>query len=143
MIRKAEPADMGRIVEMGTRFVEETTYREHVSIDPQRLTGTVVDLATNPNGVILVSENGNHVDGMIAMLMYEHPYSGIMTAFELVWWVDPEARGTGRQLLSAAEGWAREMGAKAVQMVAPNLRVGALYERLGYRPIETSYQRSL
>lgn len=143
MIRKAEPSDMERILEMGQRFVSETSYGEHIKLNPEHLSGTVVGVATNPMGVILVSERDALVNGMIALVVSNHPYSGLPTAFELVWWVDPESRGTGRELLSAAEGWAREHGAKAIQMVAPNSRIGALYERLGYRPIETSYQRSL
>lgn len=143
MIRKAEPDDMGRILEMGQRFVSETSYHEHIALDPEKLSGTVVSVATNPRGVILVSERDARVDGMIALVMNEHPYSGLLTAFELVWWVDPESRGIGRELLGAAEGWAKENGARAIQMVAPNARVGALYERLGYRAVETAYQRSL
>jgi GNAT superfamily N-acetyltransferase len=64
-------------------------------------------------------------------------------AFEVVWWVEPEARGDGVRLLRAAEDWAIEQGIGKMQMVAPNERVGALYERMGYLPVETSYQRTL
>jgi len=142
-IRKAEPTDVGRLIEMGERFVSETTYSKHISVNPERLGTTIMNLATNPDAVILVSEHGDRVDGMIAMLIYDHPYSGLRTAFEVVWWVDPEARGRGRKLLDAAENWARENGAKAVQMVAPNPRIGALYEGLGYTLVEASYQRGL
>jgi GNAT superfamily N-acetyltransferase len=137
------PDDIGRIIEMGQRFVRETTYGEFIELSMERLSMTVVGVASNPKGVILLSEDGPDVTGMIALVVQEHPYSGIPMAFELVWWVDPERRGIGRELLSAAEGWAREQGARAIQMVAPNPRVGALYERLGYRAVETSYQRSL
>jgi GNAT superfamily N-acetyltransferase len=142
VIRRAEPEDMERIVEMGQRFVAETEYSERIAVRPERLLDTVINVATNPDGVIFVSGK-DAVTGMIAMLAYDHPFSGERTAFEVVWWVDPEARGDGIRLLRAAESWAKEQGATKMQMVAPNQRVGALYERLGYAPIETSYQRSL
>lgn len=134
---------MERILEMANRFVSESKYAEFVSIDPGQLLKSVVDIVSNPEGVGFVSEREGRTNGMIALLIYAHPYSGIRTAFEVVWWVDPEARGCGMRLLSAAEKWAKENGAEAMQMVAPTEKVGHLYERLGYKPVETSYQRSL
>ena len=142
-IRRAGPEDMQRLVEMGQRFVNETTYSGFVTINPERLSNTIIALSMNPDATILVSENGAGVNGMIALMVYDHPYSGQRTAFEVVWWVEPEARGEGLKLLSAAEGWARENGAKAMQMVAPTPRVGQLYEKHGYHLVESSYQRSL
>lgn len=143
MIRKAVADDMARLVEMGQRFAAETEYAAFISIDADRLAQTIANVTASPDGAVLVSEAGDKAKGMIAMIVYDHPYSGQRTAFELVWWVDPEARGDGVRLLRAAEEWARDQGATAMQMVAPNERVGALYRRLGYEPVETSFQRSL
>lgn len=143
MIRRAQPEDMDRLIEMGKRFVEETSYRDLIRIDSERLAGTIAKVADSEDGAVLVSGSDASVTGMIAMVAYDHPYSGERTAFELVWWVEPEARGDGVRLLRAAETWAREQGCRHMQMVAPNERVGALYQRLGYSPVETSYQRSL
>ena len=142
-VRKALISDMDRVIEMALRFVAETPYGEYITIRPDRLALTVSSLMANPDAAILVSENGSRLTGMIGMMAYDHPYSGERTAFEVVWWVDPESRGDGVRLLRAAEEWAREHGAIKAQMVAPNERVGALYARLGYTPVETSYQRSL
>lgn len=143
MIRRATPDDTGRLIEMGQRFVAETEYAGMIVARPERLAATISGVLANPDGVILVSDAEGVVSGMIAMLAYEHPYSGERMAFEVVWWVDPEARGCGVRLLKAAEQWARDHGAVAMQMVAPNEQVGALYRRLGYSPVETSFQRSL
>ncbi len=128
---------------MAERFVSTTPYAELVRVDPAKVSDTIVSLATNPDAAIFVSDVAGRAVGMIALLIYDHPYSGVRTAFEVVWWVDPEARGGGLRLLDAAEDWAQEKGAKAIQMVAPNREIGGLYENLGYRPVETSYQRSL
>jgi hypothetical protein len=66
----------------------------------------------------------------------------VLTAGELMWYMDPAARGGGLALLARAERWAAEMGAQQIQMIAPatNPRVGRLYEHRGYRALETSYQ---
>lgn len=143
MIRRATVEDTPRLLEMGQRFVAETDYRDLVVIDPKRLASTITGVLNSPDGVAFVSGTDATLTGMIALIAYDHLYSGERTAFEMVWWVDPEARGDGLRLLRAAEGWAREQGIRKMQMVAPNERVGALYRRLGYAPVETSYQRSL
>jgi GNAT superfamily N-acetyltransferase len=128
---------------MGARFISETDYAGIISVNPDRLSASVKAVADNPDGVILVSGSDATITGMIAMLAYDHPFSGERMAFEVLWWVEPEARGDGVRLLRAAENWAIEQGIGKMQMVAPNERVGALYERMGYLPVETSYQRSL
>lgn len=143
MIRAATTDDAARLHEMGQRFVAETAYRDIIAVDPERLAATIAHLLDNPNGAVLVSDEGGALTGMIAVLAYDHPFSGERTAFEVVWWVEPEARGAGVRLLKAAERWARDQGIRKMQMVAPNPRVGALYERLGYSPVEMSFQRSL
>jgi GNAT superfamily N-acetyltransferase len=143
MIRPATSEDTARVVEMAQRFVAETEYSDVIALQPDRVAATVERLIANPDATVLLSGSDATITGMIAMLAYDHPFSGERTAFEVVWWVEPEARGDGLRLLRAAEEWARGRGATAVQMVAPSQRVGELYIRLGYAPVETSFQRRL
>lgn len=143
MIRQATPEDLERIVEMGVRFINETSYVKFLSPSVESITMSVVNLMANPNAILLVSGSDATVTGMIGMLSFDHPFSGERVASEMFWWVDPEARGDGIRLLVAAEKWAKEAGAVKVQMVAPNERVGEIYERLSYTPVETMYQRAL
>lgn len=143
MIRRATKDDRDRLVEMGQRFVAETPYAGLITIDPGRLAVTVGHILENPSGAVFVSGTDATLTGMIAMLAYDHPFSGERTAFEVVWWVEPEARGDGVRLLRTAEQWARDEGITKMQMVAPDPRVGEFYQRMGYAPVETSFQRSL
>lgn len=143
MIREATPADVARIVEMGTRFVSDTTYRAFLTINPSQMAVFVARLIDGPASVIFVAERNGALLGMIGMLIFPHHMSGDLIAAEAFWWVEPEARGAGVRLLKTAEGWALTSGAKFLQMVAPTDRVGQLYERRGYARVETSYQRSL
>ena len=145
MIRRATVEDIPRLVEMGQRFIAETKYRDLLVGDPERIYAIIIDLLSAPRGLVLVSEKDGALTGMIGLLVYNHPFSGLLTACEIVWWVEPEARSgrDGIRLLRAAEAWALEHGATHAQMVAPNAHVGAFYERLGYTEVETSYQRKL
>lgn len=144
MIRRATLDDRDRLMQMAQRFVAETPYAGLITIDLDRLAASVGGLLENPSGCVLVSGDAT-LTGMIAMLAYDHPFSGERTAFEVVWWIEPEARGSGDgvRLLRSAEAWARDGGITKMQMVAPDPRVGEFYQRMGYAPVETSYQRSL
>ncbi|HET8644054.1 MAG TPA: GNAT family N-acetyltransferase [Vicinamibacteria bacterium] len=130
---------------MSARFALESEYAGVIRVDPERVAETIANVATSDNGAIFVAGDEGDPRGMIVLVAYDHPYSGERTAYELAWWMEPEARsdGDGLRLLRAAEEWGREVGAKTMYMVAPNDRVGALYQRLGYAKVETSYQRSL
>ena len=117
-------------------------YGDTVADAPAQVEATVTQLVTSPTATVFVAERDGLVIGMIGLMRYVHHASGLPTAGEVMWWVEPEARGRGVALLTRAERWAAETGAQQIQMVAPatNARVGRLYERRGYRAIETSYQ---
>ena len=142
MIREATKDDTPRLVEMGVRFATETDYRESIKVSPEKIASTVGKLLETDDAAIFVSGNGHGVNGMIIILLYEHPWSGEKIASEMVWWVEPEARGgTGIKLLRTAEKWAMESGATQMQMIAPNVGVGDIYARMGYAPVEMSFHR--
>lgn len=129
---------------MGRRFIAETSYRGGIAENPDRLAATAARLIEGQDSALFVADESEIV-GMIGVYTYTHPYSDELFATELFWWVDPERRGAGVRLLRAAERWATERGARALQVVAPrsNDRLGAIYERLGFTRVETCYQREL
>lgn len=128
---------------MGARFID-TEYPGAIRFDPPALAALTRSLIDGGGAVFVVEKDGGLV-GMMALTTYVHPMSGDTIATEIVWWMDPEARG-GRaalKLFSAGEAWARSKGATKFQMIAPSDKVGAFYERLGFERIEVHYQRSL
>jgi GNAT superfamily N-acetyltransferase len=144
MIRQATQDDAARLTEMGMQFVASTRYHGVFEGSTEHIGRTVEAMLTGPDRVVFVSGSDDKLSGMIALLLFDHPITGHRTASEVVWWVEPGARGTtGVRLLRAAEEWAQESGATQIQMVAPNDAVGDLYTRMGYEPIEVSYYRRL
>jgi ribosomal protein S18 acetylase RimI-like enzyme len=141
MIRDAQLSDVPRLVEMGQRFIKETSYSKHLRDNPECAAVLITSLIEK--GSLLILEQGQEIIGMLGFVMFPHFMSGDLTAGEIFWWVEPEHRGQGLKLLREMERRARVEGAKYVQMVAPNEKVGRLYERLGFDRIETSYQRAL
>jgi GNAT superfamily N-acetyltransferase len=141
-VREATLDDLDAVYAMGDQFLRETTYAAFMQPNAEPLLASIVSFIDVPDRLGLVAERDGRVVGMIALLVAPHPFSGERTAFEVVWWVTPAARGLGVRLLRAAEQWARDQGTVAMQMVAPNARVGAFYARVGYVPVETAYQRT-
>lgn len=83
---------------------------------------------------------------MLALALLPHPITGRLYADELCWWVEPRYRRgrIGPKLLRHAETWARQQGASMLKMVAPaGTDVGRFYEAVGYRAVETAYQKRL
>lgn len=144
ILRKATIAEVPALVAMGRRFRAETAYRDLIAESVPQLTAMATRLVEGPQSVVLVAEADGALGGMIGLVVFAHHLSAERIAGEVMWWVDPDARGVGRRLLGAAERWAAEAGAEAIHLIAPaagDARIGALYTRRGYQPFETAYQR--
>jgi GNAT superfamily N-acetyltransferase len=142
-IRKAVAEDRDELLAMGQRFHSSTPYSTVIRWNPVQL-ARVIDTILE-SGVFYVAEDrGGALVGVIGVFVTLHPLSGDPVATELLWWVEPAARGdsTAVRLLKDAEAWAKAAGALGMIMVAPDVRTGQFYERLGYRSVETSYLRT-
>lgn len=142
MIRFAVLPDVPRLVEMGRRFRRESNYGSMIGENPEQMARTAAQLIESAGGV-LVSERGGELVGMLGFVVFPHFLSGEIVAGEVMWWVEPEHRGDGLKLLRAAESAARARGAVKMHMIAPTEQVGAIYRRLGYELVESTFQRCL
>lgn len=144
-IRDAAESDLPRIVEMTQAFIRETAWGERVADNPEHFTAAARRVMDEGRMFLAEAEDGNVV-GMLAGYVFFHPVTGQRIGAELIWWVDPDARGSGagRTLFEAAETWAREEGATAMQFSAyRDERLEELYRRLGYAPYEVVFQKEL
>ena len=72
----------------------------------------------------------------------------VTAAYEVVWWVNPEAQGAGvgMELLAAIEPACKAKKCTAIQMVmmanSPP-KAAAIYEKFGYTHSETSFTKEL
>lgn len=141
--RPATLADVNDIVAMGGRFRAQSVYRDRVADNPAQVRALTERMVSGPDSVVLVAEDVDGLAGMLAILTFPHHMSGERIAGEVAWWVEPAKRGIGLRLLREAERWARAQGATAIQMIAPTPDVEAIYSRLGYEPIERTFQRRI
>lgn len=143
MIRPATEADVPDIVAMGLAFLRESSYHATFAENAEQMAATARRLIASADGDLLLLERRGIVLGMLGLIAYDHFISAQRVAGEVVFWVDATARGNGVALLRAAERWAVAHGAVSMQMISPSARVDALYQRLGYAPIERTFQRAL
>ena len=126
---------------MARTFIAETGYRTVIAFVPEQVENLLTGLMTEDDRLLLVSDESGSLTGMIGFVVYDHPISGERVGAEAFWW--SERPGAGIKLLKAAEQWARSKGALVLQMIQPVEadRVGKIYERFGYRPVELLWQR--
>lgn len=147
-IRKATTADIQAIVAMSECFYATTRYTDFADFCAE----TVAELAHTliERGIVLLAESdAGDVIGMVGLFvapfMFNH---NRCAAYEVMWWVNPDAQGVGagKALLAAVEPACREAGCHAAQMVhlaTSPPQAAALYERLGFAHSESSYTKVL
>lgn len=145
-MRPARSADLPELVRMGQRFHEASGLGQWYGFEPALFCEVLAELIDRDDVVILI-EPGQGMAGAFCYPVWFCP--SIMTAQELFWWVEPEARGgdLATRLLDGLERWALEKGAVAFEMGAmEGLRPEALtrlYRRKGYEPKERLFIKRL
>ena len=147
MIRQATLDDLDVIVSMAEKFYATTHYSHWANFNAE----TVENLASNliENHVMLCAESAGEVVGMVGLFIAPFMFNNDVTAaYEVVWWVNPEAQGSGigMELLAAIEPACKAKGCEAIQMVmmanSPP-KAAAIYEKFGYTHSETSFTKEL
>jgi hypothetical protein len=138
MIREATSGDVAHIVAMGERMAAKA--RLATGYDADSVALTLSHLIDDPNGILFVSDTG-----MIGGMCYPHPFNhSVKIGQEFFWYSEGS---DGPDLLKAAEGKARELGASHWTMLAQETMrpdvVGRYYGRQGYQPLERSYIKGL
>jgi L-amino acid N-acyltransferase YncA len=144
-IRPATEADIPAIVAMSARFYETTSYAGFAAFDPQAAEALARNMIAD--GVMLVA--GDEPAGMVGLMVVPFMFNPAhRVAYEVVWWVNPDAQGmgAGKALLAAIEPACRAKDCAAIQMVhlaSSPPQAAALYERLGFAHTESSYTKVL
>lgn len=136
MIRKATHDDVAAVVRFGADFHAYSPWKS-IPFDPDATAGFVGRLIDG--GVVFISETGM-IGGLLNPLYFNPSH---VVAVELFWW----ATKGGRDLMQAFEQWAIEGGASGIQFSAlgdeKSERMALLFDRAGYRKLETGYYREV
>lgn len=143
-VRLATADDREAVLRLAIRFMGESHYARLMQPNVEALDTLIAFLLTSDNGALFVLDVGGQVAGMVGMTVVPNHLSGELQGSEVAFYVEPDYR-RGRaalRLLDAAEQWAVDQGARALQMIAPpGSMAGTLYERRGYQVLETVWTR--
>jgi GNAT superfamily N-acetyltransferase len=137
-VRRANPEDLARLVELGLRYYAEEGKREASAMELARF---AISHAGAADRVCLVW--GEPAKACLFGMIAPHYLTGEPVAFKTAWYAIPGARGYGTHLLRAFESWAKEKGARRIMVAGRQERTLALLERLGYEPLETVYAKDV
>lgn len=142
MIRKATVADIPRIVEMCVKFVEMAW---HVPPCEKSMARTVKKMIKNPDALVLVGEKDGALFSTAGAVVYPWHFNHSVLAGQEMWWWSEGSQA--KDMIRYMEEWALSKGATTFAMGRINgMRDQALdrvFCRLGYRPQEHLYMRSL
>lgn len=150
MIREATIDDVEMLLPLAHEFHRGTThYNEYdVEMEEEAVCDMIAYLIRDPKGCVLIASVDGKLAGTVGMLaspLWSAPSH--KTGVEIFYYVFPEYRRSGiaEELFRSMEIWVKDNGLSSFNMVALERMngpvVGKLYERRGYKKIETSYSK--
>ncbi|MEY8099591.1 GNAT family N-acetyltransferase [Falsihalocynthiibacter sp. S25ZX9] len=143
VIRQALPCEGEAIAELGRDFLAHTG--AHIPFDLSYAEHTVRTFISDPTRLALVLEKDGAVVGALLAATSSSPFSPVLFAQEVAWWVSPNARSLrSLQMIAQYEAWANSRGCRFVAMASLNdHRLDRFYRRRGFTPMETHYLKGL
>lgn len=135
-MRRATHDDVDCVVSFGADFHAYSPWKDipYDSDATREFVGRLID-----GGAVFINDTGM-IGGLLNPLYFNPSH---VTAVELFWW----ATRNGRELMQAFEEWAIENGARGIQFSAlgdtKSDRMAQLFDRAGYRKVETGYYREV
>jgi hypothetical protein len=149
MIRPGTVEDCETIAELGEGFFIEAGWQDIAEYRREDCLKSLVFLATNESGILLVAEENGEIIGMAGGLVSPLYFNlSHLTGQELFWWVKPGSRGsTGLKLIEELEQAAHLKGCASWAMISLHKvdpeRTARIYERRGYRASEQTFIKRL
>jgi hypothetical protein len=143
----AQPdVDLDRLVVLGRNCGKNSPYGD-VGMDDDFTRRFFQGCLSQPQMRVFILKCDKEIVGfLIGTVTNYHPlFFKSPCAAEMGWWVEPEHRGKkSLDLLFHYMTWAKDQGCKFVTSAdLPNLDLGPMYTRLGFKKAETAYMMEL
>ena len=103
---------MNKVMDYARRFFERSVWADHVTLNEAGVAAALESLQGNPNAYLEINDAGA-IGGMLSPLWFSPE---VVIASELFWY--SEQSGEGVKLRERFEAWAKDRGARYVQMSA-------------------------
>ena len=149
-VRRARREDKKAFVRQAEAFFDVSPMSTRVNFDKHGFAKFYDQKLESDTVAFWVVELDGKVVGICGAMIFPLYFSPeTMTAQELFWWIEPEARGTtaNKQMMFEMQSWAEQAGASQFFMIAlENDRSKAMervYNRNGFTPIERTFTKEL
>lgn len=128
-------------------FYKLMPYKQDLNKVRSTWVNTWYGLISHEVGKIFALKQNNKIIGAIGFIISPSLEDGVSTCTEAFWYVDEKYRGKGLSLLLHLQKYAKAQGAERMMMIhlsnSMPEKLKALYERLGYKEVETIYMKEL
>ena len=141
-VRMIEHKDLGVVEQLCRKMYAESISKYGVTFNLDIFTALIPQCMKST--FVLVNDK-EEVVGVVVLQVNKGIGSNELIATELIWYVDIINRGNGKELLTFAEEWCmvNDVGMLILtHMGNLNTRLGRIYGRMGYEPLQTSYSKT-
>jgi hypothetical protein len=145
MVSIATTEEIKEIISLAKQY--EGGFSQHVKVNVDHATKAYLHMVETGLAIVFALKNGTGIIGGLAALKYPDINSGIMTAVECFWFVNPDQRGEGMKLLDSFEKWGSNNNCQRLALIHledsyPDV-LQRIYKRKGYRLTESHYVKEL
>ena len=149
-VRRAEKSDKAGIIKQARAFFAASPMASRVGFDADGFGAFLDHVEASDAAQVWVVDKAGEIVGIAGAMAFPLYFAPSVTiAQELFWWIDPAERGTtaAKQMMFEIEGWAEQIGASQLFMIAlENERAATMervYSRQGFSPIERTFTKEI
>lgn len=149
ILRDAIETDVLDIVLAVKQFCKEVPHPAWGRFDSNKVKDLVSGLIDSEAGFVKIVTIDEEVVGALIATATPVPINSFIFAQELMFWLDPDHRNgkTSPKLIDAYVEWSKAVGCDFVRLSTLDelldSRVGIIFKRKGFKPIETAYIKEL
>lgn len=149
ILRDAIETDVLDIVLAVKQFCKEVPHPAWGRFDSNKVKDLVSSLIDSEAGFVKIVTIDEEVVGALIATATPVPINSFIFAQELMFWLDPDHRNgkTSPKLIDAYVEWSKAVGCDFVRLSTLDelldSRVGIIFKRKGFKPIETAYIKEL
>lgn len=147
-IYEATEEDAIDLAILGKQFVKESQ-NELLGWNSTKVHNSLLDAINREDFAVLVLECNSEIVGMLITFVAPCFFSDAIQATEIVWYIDPEHRGSKKayEMLDLFEEWAGAKGAVCTNLMNLDVlnadKVAKIYYKRGYKLAENTFVKEL
>jgi len=148
-IREATEEDVIDLAILGKQFAKESQNLQLLGWNSAKVYNSLFDAINRDDFYILVLTHGKEIVGMLITFVAPCFFSEAVQATEIVWYVDPDHRGSRVSIgmLDLFEEWARTKEAVCANLMNLDVlnaeKVAKMYTKRGYKLAENTFVKEL